>query len=161
METCDVLNIIKILEAANELSLQELVDSLQIYLIENKESWVEQNFNLINKASFASDSFLKLQQFCTDLMSNEPEKVFKSVDFISIPEKSLITLIRSNNLQMKDVQVWEYVLKWGLAQNSELSSDLSKYSKEDFDILKNILQQFIPFVNFYNFTTILLTKNFG
>ena len=152
MEACDVFNIFKILEAANELSLQELVDYLQIYLIENKASWIGQNFNMINQASFASDSYLKLQQFCTELMSKEPEKVFKSVDFVSIPEKSLVTLIQSDNLQIKDVQVWEYVLKWGLVQNPELSSDHSKYSKDDFDILKNTLQQFIPFINFYNFT---------
>src|SRR5581483_11550038 len=141
LETCDIMCIIKILEAGNELSLQELIDYLQTYLIENKECWIEQNFNLINKAGYASNSFLKLQQFCTELMTKEPEKVFKSVDFISIPEKSLITLLQSDNLQIKDIQVWEYVLKWGLAQNPELSSDPSKYSKDDFDILKNTLQQ--------------------
>ena len=86
MKTCDVLNVIKILEAANELSLQELIDYLQIYLIEKKAKWIEQNFNLINQTSFGNDSFLKLQQFCTELISKEPEKIFKSVDFVSISE---------------------------------------------------------------------------
>ncbi|RGB35934.1 TLD-domain-containing protein, partial [Rhizophagus diaphanus] len=51
------------------------------------------------------------------------------------------------------IQVWEHVLKWGIAQNSELSSDLSSYSKDDFNILKNTLQQFIPFINFFNLTS--------
>src|SRR5581483_10951897 len=122
IEECDVLGIMKILEAASELSLQELIDYLQMYLIENKESWIEQNFVMIIQASYASNSFSKLQQCCTEIMSKEPEKVFTSIDFVSIPEKSLITLLRSNNLQMKDIQVWEYVLKWGIAQNPELSS---------------------------------------
>ena len=131
METYETLNIIKILEAANELGLQELITYLQDYLIENKTNWMEQNFSIINQASFKHDSFLKLQKFCTDLMSKEPEKLFKSADFVLIPEKSLIFLIQNDDLQISEVQVWEYVLKWGLAQNSELSSDSSNYSKED------------------------------
>src|SRR5271154_3328962 len=85
--------------------------------------------------------------------SKEPEKIFKSLDFISIPEKSLVSLIQSDNIQMSEVQLWEYVLKWGLAQNPELSSDPSSYSKDDFNALKNTLQQCIPFIRFKNFTS--------
>src|SRR4051812_17134850 len=103
--------------AASELSLQELVTHLQSFLIENKATWMEQNFNLIYQTSFKHDTFLELQKFCTNLMSKEPEKIFKSVDFCSIPEKSLVSLIQNENLTMNDVQVWEHVLKWGIAQN--------------------------------------------
>ena len=86
-------------------------------------------------------------------MSKEPEKIFKSLDFVSIPEKSLVSLIQNDNLQMGEVQLWEYVLKWGLAQNPELSSDPSSYSKDDFNTLKNTLQQCIPFIRLYNLTS--------
>ena len=57
----DTLDIIKILEAANELGLQELIIYLQAYLIENKANWMEQNFSTVNQTSFEHDSFLKLQ----------------------------------------------------------------------------------------------------
>jgi hypothetical protein len=152
LETYDVLEIIKVLEAADELSLQELIAYLQIYLIENKANWIEQNFNLINQKSFKHDSFLKLQQFCTELTFKDPEKIFKSPDFVSISEKFLVSLIQNRNNQMDEVQVWEHVLKWGLAQNPELPSDPSNYSKDDFNALKNTLQQCIPFIRFYNLT---------
>ena len=72
-------------------------------------------------------------------MSTQPEKVFNSSNFTSISEKSLITLIRHDNLQISEVQVWEYVLKWGIAQNPELYSDPSSYSNNDFNALKNTL----------------------
>jgi len=88
LETYDTLDIIKILEAANELGLQDLIAYLQTYLIENKTNWIERNFNLINQTSFGNDSFSILQQFCTELMSKEPEKVFKSLDFFQF-QKSL------------------------------------------------------------------------
>ena len=42
----------KVLLAADELLLQELVDYLQKYLIENKYEWIEQHFELIHRTSF-------------------------------------------------------------------------------------------------------------
>ena len=111
MEEYDASDIIKILVAANELGLQELIPHLQSFLIKNKKNWMEQSFNLIYQTSFENDSFLKLQNFCTELISNEPEKIFNSIDFISITEKSLISLIQYDNFQMSDIQVWEHVLK--------------------------------------------------
>src|SRR3954466_9868352 len=112
----DTLDIIKTLNAANELSLQELITYLQSFLIKNKANWMEQNFNLIYQTSFEHDSFLELQKYCTDLISKEPNKIFKSIDFTSISEKALVSLIRHDNLRMNEIQVWEHVLRWGIAQ---------------------------------------------
>ncbi|GBC29743.2 BTB/POZ protein [Rhizophagus irregularis DAOM 181602=DAOM 197198] len=51
------------------------------------------------------------------------------------------------------IQVWEHVLKWGIAQNPRLPSVLSSYSKEDFITLENTLHHFIPFINFFSLTS--------
>ncbi|RGB43455.1 hypothetical protein C1646_518763 [Rhizophagus diaphanus] len=114
---------------------------------------MEQNVNLIYQTCFENDSFLELQNFCTNLTSEEPDKIFKSLNFASIPEKLLITIIQSDNLQMEEIQVWNHVLKWGLTQNPELSSDPANFSKEDFNTLKNSLHNCIPFIRFYNLTS--------
>ena len=90
--------------AADELLLQELVDYLQRYLIENKSGWMEQNFELTHRTSFQSNNLLELQQFCTNLMAKFPE--FKSFDFTLLPEKSLISLIKRDDLRMKEIEVW-------------------------------------------------------
>src|SRR5437763_10807004 len=153
LEEYDTSDIIKILIAASELSLQELVTYLQSFLIENKANWMEQNFNLIYQTTFENDSFLILQKYCTDLMSKEPGKIFKSLNFSSISEKLLISLIQNDNLQMNVIQIWEHVLKWGLSQNPELPSDPENFSKDDFNTLKNSLQHCIPFIRFYNLTS--------
>ncbi|GBC06510.1 hypothetical protein RclHR1_06890014 [Rhizophagus clarus] len=153
LENHDDSDIIKILVTANEFGLQELVTHLQTFLIENKKNWMKQNFNLIYQTSFGNDSFLKLQEFCKELMSNEPEKIFNSIDFNSIPEKCLISLIQHENSQKNTIQVWEHILKWGIAQNSELPSDPLNYSKDDFNTLKDTLQQCIPYIKFYNLTS--------
>ncbi|GBC26933.2 BTB/POZ protein [Rhizophagus irregularis DAOM 181602=DAOM 197198] len=57
----DISDIFKILVTANELSLQELNNYLQSFLVENNASWIEQNFNLVYQTSFKNDSFLELQ----------------------------------------------------------------------------------------------------
>ncbi|GBB92836.1 hypothetical protein RclHR1_20630002 [Rhizophagus clarus] len=135
------------------LSLQELIPHLQSFLIKNKENWLEQNFNLIYQMSLENDTFLDLQIFFSELISKYPERIFNLPDFTSISEKALISLIRHDKIQMNEVKVWEYVLKWGIAQNSELSSDPSNYSNDDFNVLKDTLQHCIPFMKFFNLTS--------
>jgi hypothetical protein len=141
------------LVTGSELGLQELITYLQSFLIETKANWMEQNFNLIYQTSFKNDSFLELQKFCTDLITKKPDKILKSLNFSSIPEKLLVSLIQNDNLQMSEIQVWEHVLKWGLSQNPELPSDPKNFSKEDFKTLKNNVCQCIPFIKFHNLTS--------
>jgi hypothetical protein len=153
LEEYDISDIFKILVTASELSLQELNNYLQSFLIEKNSSWLEQNFNLVYQTSVENDSFLELQKYCNNIILKKPDKIFESPNFSSIPEKVLISLIQSDDLQMREIQVWEHVLKWGFAQNSELPSDPTNFSKNDFNILKNTLQQCIPFIRFYNLTS--------
>ncbi|GBB90473.1 hypothetical protein RclHR1_17450004 [Rhizophagus clarus] len=152
LEEYDALDIVKILVAAYELSLQELVTYIQSFLIKKQANWMETNFDLIYQTSFENDSFMELQKYCNDLMSKYPDKILKSLDFSTTPETLIVSLIQNDKLQMSEIQVWEHVLKWGLAQNPELSSDPSNLSKNDFITLKNTLQQCIPFIKFYNLT---------
>ncbi|GES83717.1 carbohydrate-binding module family 13 protein [Rhizophagus clarus] len=148
----DTPDILKILIAASELNLQELVIHLQSFLIQIKANWIERNFNLVYQTSFECDSFLDLQQFCRKLIIRQPEKIFNSPDFTSLPEKTLISLVQQDNLQMSEVQVWEHVLKWGIAKNPELSSDPSSYSDDEFNTLKDTIHRCIPFIKFLKFT---------
>jgi hypothetical protein len=153
LEEFDASYVVKILIAASELSLQELIPHLQTFLIKEKTHWFEQNFILIYQTSFENDSFLELQKFCTELLFKQPEKIFNSPDFTSISEKTLISLIQHDTLKMNGIQVWEHVLKWGLAQNPELPSDPANFSKDDFNVLKNTLQQCIPFIKFFSLSS--------
>ncbi|GBC09454.1 hypothetical protein RclHR1_08880007 [Rhizophagus clarus] len=153
LEECGALDIIKILVAADNLSLQELIPYLETFLIKNRANWMEENFDLIYQTCFKTDSFMELQKYCNDLISKEPNKIFDSLNFSLIPEKLLITLIQNENHQMSEIQVWERVIGWGRAQNPDLPSDPTSYSKEDFNALKNTLQQCIPFIKFRNLSS--------
>ena len=56
---------------------------------------MEKHFGLAYQISFQSNSLLELQNFCTDCMTKSPQKIFKSLDFTSLSEKSLVSLIKS------------------------------------------------------------------
>src|SRR3954463_9637407 len=139
--------------SADELHLQELVDCLQKYLIENKSEWMEQHFELIHRTSFQSNNLLELQKFCTDLMAKSPEKVFKSLDFTSLPEKSLVQLIKNDDVQMKEIEIWKNVLKWGLAQNPTLTPDPNTWSDDDFKTMENTLQHCLPLIRLFSLSS--------
>jgi hypothetical protein len=141
------------LATADKLNLQELVVYLQNYLIEDKSEWLEQHFGFIQEIISKSNNLLKLQEFCTNLMVQSPEKVIKSLNFTSFPEKSLISIIKSDDLQMKEIEVWEHVLKWGLAQNPTLIPDPSAWSDDDFKIMINILQHCLPLIRFFSLSS--------
>ncbi|GBC11614.2 BTB/POZ protein [Rhizophagus irregularis DAOM 181602=DAOM 197198] len=119
----ETLDFIKILDAADNLHLQELIDYLQKYLIEDKPEWIEQNFGLTHQISSKSNNLLELQEYCSNIMAQYPEKIFNSFDFILLSEDSLVSLIKRDDLQMKEIEVWEQVVKWGLAQNPTLTLD--------------------------------------
>ncbi|CAB4438883.1 unnamed protein product [Rhizophagus irregularis] len=144
---------LKILSAADELHLQELVDYLQKYLIENKVEWMEQHFGLVYQTGIQHNSLLELQNFCTNYMTKSPHKVFKSFDFISLSEKSLVSLIKRDDLQMKEVEVWDHVLKWGLEKNPTLLPDPTTWSDDDFKIMKNTLQYCLPLIRFFSLSS--------
>ncbi|GBC02118.1 hypothetical protein RclHR1_04460008 [Rhizophagus clarus] len=146
-------NVLNILVAADELLLQDLVDYIQEYLINNKSIWMKQHFELIHRTSFQSNYLLELQQFCTNFMVQFPKKTFKSLDFNMISEKSLVSLIKRDDLQMKEIEIWEHVLKWGLAQNSNLVEDPDTWLDDGLKSMKITLQNCLPSIRFYNLSS--------
>src|SRR6266480_4701922 len=149
----DTSEFLKVLVAADVLCLQEPIDYLQKYLIESKSEWMEGHFVIIQRVSSQSNNLLKLQQFCTDFVTKSPEKIFNSPYFTSLPEKYLVQIIKDDNLQMKEVEIWEHLLKWGLAQNSTLLSDPNTWSDEDFKAIENTLQNCLPSIRFFSLSS--------
>ncbi|GBB88624.1 hypothetical protein RclHR1_01520009 [Rhizophagus clarus] len=153
LDDIDTLEIIDVLVASEILKLQEIVNYLQSYLIENKSNWIQENFTLIHNSIFQHASFVELQNFCTDFMSNYPEKIFNSINFTSIQEKTLISLIRRDDLKMEEIDIWDHVLKWGLAQNPTLLSEPQTWSDDDFKSMEITLQKCLPFVRFFQMSS--------
>ena len=132
MDETDPFDVFNVLVAAEILEFQEIVNYLQSYLIENEVNWIEEHFSLIHDTIFQYNSFIELQDHCMDIISKYPEKL----DFTSLSEKSLISLIKRDDLQMKEIDIWEHVLRWGLERNPTLLSIPESWSDDDFKTMR-------------------------
>src|SRR2546429_2299299 len=114
---------------------------------------MEQHFAYNQRISFQCNNLLKIQQFCTDFITKSPEKVFKSPSFTSLSEQILTKLIKNDDLQMKEVETWDHLLKWGLAQNPTLLPDPNVWSDDDFKTMENTLQNYLSSVRFFSLSS--------
>lgn len=76
----------------------------------------------------------------------EPEILFDSVKFINLPAPLLEIILKQEELNLEEIKVWEYLIKWGLAQEGILNEKVSKWNQEKFRIFERILHRFIPLI---------------
>ncbi|RHZ53629.1 hypothetical protein Glove_440g16 [Diversispora epigaea] len=50
----------------------------------------------------------------------------------------------------EEIKIWDYVIKWGIAQNLTLPTNLKEWSKENFETLKTTLQQCLPLIRYFH-----------
>ena len=62
---------------------------------------------------------------------------------------------------MKEVEIWEHVLKWGLAKNSTLLPDPNTWSDEDFNTMESTLQHCLPSIRFFSLSSKEFLKKVG
>jgi len=153
LDGVDPSDIFDVFVAAETLNCQEIVNYLQSYLIKNEAKWLKEHLSLIHNTIFQSNSFLELQNYCTDIILKYPEKLFKSSDFTSLSEKSLISLIKRDDLRMKEIDIWEHILSWGLERNPTLLPEPDDWSDDDFKAMRNTLQECLPFIRFFQLSS--------
>ncbi|RHZ54306.1 hypothetical protein Glove_428g36 [Diversispora epigaea] len=139
--------------AANKFELEELSKKLEIILIEDKITWLKRHFSLVYKSIFDKQNFKDLE-FCNDIVAKYPDLIFDSSDFASLPESALMSLLKRDDLQMKEIEIWDYVIKWGISQNPSLPTNLEKWMNENFHTLKTTLQQCLPLIRYFHITNV-------
>ncbi|RIB24388.1 hypothetical protein C2G38_2031931 [Gigaspora rosea] len=97
---------------ANEFLLEELTTFLEKHLIEEKSHWLRLHFTQIYQKSFQNNQFQNLQKWCNDFLVKYPTKIFDSEDFTSLQGNALVSLIKRDDLQMEELKIWNYVIKW-------------------------------------------------
>src|SRR5436309_8077064 len=144
----DASEILELLEACDELNFNELVEDLQNHLLIEHKEWIQQNLIHFYKISSKHQTFNLLQCYCNELIDDNPELLLNSGDMISIEKSMLITILKKDYLEIDDINIWDCVIQWGIGQNKELKKDISEWNKEDFKILKDILEDIIPLIRF-------------
>ncbi|RIB11289.1 hypothetical protein C2G38_119043 [Gigaspora rosea] len=160
LENIDSSFIVELMLASCEFFLEEFIKYLENYLIEEKSHWLLLHFANIYSKSFQSDNKLQiLQKWCNDIIVKYPTKFFDSENFTSIQENALISIITRDDLQMDEGKIWDYVIKWGVAQNFDLPSDPDNYTLENFQTLKATIQNCLPHVRYFHISNNDIVEN--
>ena len=122
--------ILELLEACDELSIDELIEDLQNYLISEKKEWIEQNLVYTHKISSYHQLFNLLHNYCSELINEDPTLFLKSNDFIMIEKSMLMTILERDDLELGEIDIWDYVVNWGIGQNEELRKDIIEWEKK-------------------------------
>ncbi|RIB22081.1 hypothetical protein C2G38_2243527 [Gigaspora rosea] len=141
--------IFDLLVPSNQLGLAELVEYIQSYLIDNNASWLRLKFTQVYSTSFQETNFKGLQTFCTDILAKHPNLIFNSDDFTSIQEHALIALLKRDDLQMEESEIWDKIIQWGKEKTPNLPSDLEQWNDENFLALKTTLEKCIPLIRYF------------
>ncbi|GBB91099.1 hypothetical protein RclHR1_18210002 [Rhizophagus clarus] len=140
-------DILELLVASDELLLEELFEYVQDYLIEEKSSWINQNFDLILNAVFRLHSCKKLQDYCLQSICKEPLPFIDSKSCLLLDKNVVFSLIERDDLQVREITIWNFLIKWGIEQ-SDLGYDRINWNNDNYEALKNTLDQFIPLIRF-------------
>ncbi|EXX69564.1 hypothetical protein RirG_094910 [Rhizophagus irregularis DAOM 197198w] len=57
--------------------------------------------------------------------------------------------INSEDLNMDEIEIWEYLLKWSFAQQN-IQKNPTEWNKDDITRIERELHRFIPFIQFYD-----------
>ncbi|RHZ58574.1 hypothetical protein Glove_372g33 [Diversispora epigaea] len=146
----DTKIIYKLMIAADELKLEELSMNLESHLLEFKASWLKTHFSFVYHSIFMNNKFKNLKKFCNDIIVKYPKLIFESNEFASLHESALVSILKRDDLQMKESEIWDYLIKWGTAQNPTLPKKLEEWSARNFTTLKTTLQQCLPLIRYFH-----------
>ena len=103
-------NILELLIASDELLLEELFNDVQKYLVEEQKVWVQENFVLVLHTVFKFDN-CELKDYCFESICENPQPFFTSKTFPSSDKDILFTLLKRDDLHIKEDVIWDCLIK--------------------------------------------------
>ncbi|RGB27782.1 hypothetical protein C1646_798226 [Rhizophagus diaphanus] len=141
--------VLKLLIAVDELNIHPLVSHIQEFLIEHQTEFLYQNPTGILETVYQHETFTDLWNICFEKICEEPKVLFDSEKFIDLKAPLLELLLKRDDLNMKEIEIWENLLKWCFSQQN-IKNEPLKWIKEDITKIERALYRFIPLIRFYD-----------
>ncbi|RGB35753.1 hypothetical protein C1646_667490 [Rhizophagus diaphanus] len=142
-------DVLELLIAVDELNIQQLISHVQEYLVKHQAKFLYQNPTGIFETIHQHESFTDLWNFCLETICKEPKILFDSDKFVNLKEPLLELLLKRDDLNMNEIEIWESLLKWCFAQEN-MENDPTKWNKDDITKVERSLYRFIPLIRFYD-----------
>ncbi|RGB40517.1 BTB/POZ domain-containing protein [Rhizophagus diaphanus] len=143
------ISLVNILIASDELELLEVYRQLEKRLLENESAWkIPKDFITIFQFR-EDDRFIKLYEVAIGLVCRNAKIIFDSKEFLEMEEEHLIQLLNRDDLKLEEIEIWDYLIKWGIENtDSILDENSNKWTLTDFEELEKTLHNCIPHIRF-------------
>ncbi|CAG8459673.1 14929_t:CDS:2, partial [Acaulospora colombiana] len=149
LQNKSIADALELLVATDELLLSELSDYVQEYLLCQEAGWLKDNIIVLWRKIHQYESCRKLQEYCLQLICKEPRYLFDSDEFLTMDETLLIPFLKLDNLQISEVEIWNHIIRWGIAQTPLLpQTHITNWTTDDFDALAKKLKNCMPYIGF-------------
>ncbi|RIB27892.1 hypothetical protein C2G38_2060760, partial [Gigaspora rosea] len=98
---------------------------------------------------FQNENFIDLHKFCNDIIAKHPRMIYDSDDLNTLQENALISLLKNDNLQMEELEIWDKAILWGKAKTPNLPPNLKEWTDDNFKSLKTTLQNCLPHIRYF------------
>ncbi|GBC10232.1 hypothetical protein RclHR1_09460005 [Rhizophagus clarus] len=143
------VSFVDILIASDELRLLEIQQQLKIRLLEKESAWkLPKDFISLYRFS-QDDRFTNLYEVAIRLVCRNAHFIFNSKEFLKIKEEHLIQLLERDDLNLEEIEIWDYLIKWGIENtDSILDKNSTNWTLMDFNELEKTLHNCIPYIRF-------------
>nr|CAG8452105.1 119_t:CDS:1 [Entrophospora candida] len=147
----DEETLLKLLTLGDELMLDQYCIQIQHFLIGNKYEWLEENLVETLRITNNCNSCTLLRNHCLELIAEKPASIFRSEGFISLEEELLVSLLRRDDIEMEEIEIWNYMIRWGIANTLGLVAiDIKNWTDANYRALKETLSQCIPLIRYFS-----------
>src|SRR5581483_1037868 len=142
-------DVLKLLIAVDELNMQPLISHVQEFLIEHKMEFFQENPTGMLETVYQHETLTSLWDFYLEFICKEPKTLFSSDKFINLKAPLMELLLKSADLDLNEIDIWENLLKWCFFQQN-VTNDSTKWSEDDKTNIKTAMHRFIPLIRFYD-----------
>jgi hypothetical protein len=136
--------------AVDELNIQTLIPCVQEYLINCQYEILQKNpIEILETIHQVHNTFAGLWEFLLESICYKPEILFNSDKLFKLNAPLLELLLKRDDLLLKEIVIWDNLIKWSFAKHPSIQQDVKKWNKEEITIMKNTFQSFIPLIRFY------------
>ncbi|CAJ0635017.1 7957_t:CDS:2 [Entrophospora sp. SA101] len=133
----------------DELLLDELIDEIQNYLVRTKSTYIEDKMSIVFQLVVKLKSCNMLQNHLLEIISLNISQYIESDDFLTLEYSAVELILKRDDLNVQEVDLWNFLINWGMANSNRLYDDeLDKWTTADYEELQSQIKNLICLIRF-------------
>ncbi|CAB4444562.1 unnamed protein product [Rhizophagus irregularis] len=147
------LDVLKLLISTDEFGLHTLNEHLQEFIVNNQKKLLQNDPVGILEIIFQHESLTTLHNYCIEAICQKPNILFGTDKILKLPAELLELLLKRDDLALKEIEIWNNLIKWIHSKNPTIDTDTSKWNREDSTLMEETISRFIPLIRFQDITS--------